>query len=203
MKYLVFLALMVSFAGAQQLKDFEGVYLSKRDGTHPTSEVLKIEQIPNGVKFTEYESYDTFPKDPVSQVRTYTINGKWIKDVKEHSKVRVVFNRRRLRIDTVTDSSGISGVFAHGIRKKKAEEWSLAPDLQTLTLKIRKDEQSVQMPLCDAQDGQILQDLCKEQTSQMTVYGIHENDRTRNTSERAYARRGLLSTAFAEASEKN
>ena len=46
---------MVSLAGAQQLKDFEGVYLSKRDSTHPTSVVLKIEQIPNGVKFTEYE----------------------------------------------------------------------------------------------------------------------------------------------------
>lgn len=195
MKYLVFFALMVSFAGAQELKDFEGVYLSGRDSTHPNPMVIKIEQVPKGVKFTEYEMYPTYEINnvheyPVVHARVYVINGKYVKDKKEHSKVKAEFKSPKLTIHTIMDWTDISEVFG-GIRNKNAEEWSLTRDLQTLMLSATKELQSVDVQLPDD----------PEYDPGLGYYALQANNRWNTTSQRVYKRRNSVTTALAEAAK--
>ena len=152
--------------------------------------VLKIEQIPNGVKFTKYEISNEH-EQPLVEVRTYTMNGKYTRIQKQHSKVKAGLKKRKLRIETVTDSSGISGDVVHGIRTKEAEEWELTPDLQMLTQKIRKDWQSIQI---ESDTGESCTDF-----GGCHVFDSIRNDRTTDTDQLVYTRRSLLSEALAEA----
>jgi hypothetical protein len=119
-------------------------------------------------------------------VRTYITNGRYTKDAKERLKTRVIFKKHKLTIENVTDRSYISGLLAYGTRRKWVDEWSLAPDRQTLTLKTRNQDQSVQIGLCGG-------DPCPG----------GENDIRKQESERVYTRRVLLNDALEQASEGN